>query len=178
MIQINSAAEPKASCQDDCCSTPVSKVVSCQDDCCSAESEPKGDEPDLSEVTGHKLEFRVHGMDCPACALTIEKSIGQLEHIKNVSVNYSTGKMQVVAENPSVLEKLPAEMKKLGYTLEPIESKGNVRNYTIEGMDCSSCALTIENHLKQHPSVKSVSVNFSTGIMWSFTPLPPIRLPD
>ncbi|QSB48721.1 heavy metal translocating P-type ATPase [Parageobacillus toebii] len=164
LIQINSAPEPKASCQDDCCSTPEPKA-SCQDDCCSAESKPKGDESDLSEVTGHKSEFRVHGMDCPACALTIEKSIGQLENIKNVSVNYSTGKMQVVAENPSVLEKLPAEMKKLGYTLEPIESKGNVRIYTIEGMDCSSCALTLENHLKQHPSVKSVSVNFSTGKM-------------
>jgi Cd2+/Zn2+-exporting ATPase len=32
-------------------------------------------------------------------------------------------------------------------------------------MDCSSCALTIEKHLKNLPSVKSVSVNFSTGKM-------------
>ncbi|MCL6588134.1 MAG: cation transporter, partial [Anoxybacillus sp.] len=150
LIQINSATASKASCQDDCC---------------SAETKLQSDESNLSEVTGHKSEFRVHGMDCPACALTIEKRIRQLENIKNVSVNYSTGKMQVEAENSSVLEKLPAEIKKLGYTLEPIEQKGNVRIYTIEGMDCSSCALTLENHLKQHPSVKSVSVNFSTGKM-------------
>jgi copper chaperone CopZ len=37
--------------------------------------------------------------------------------------------------------------------------------YNIEGMDCSSCTLTIENHLKDIPSVKNVSVNFSTGKM-------------
>lgn len=37
--------------------------------------------------------------------------------------------------------------------------------YSIEGMDCSSCALTIENHLKSQSSVKQVSVNFSSGKM-------------
>ncbi|RIX46574.1 cadmium-translocating P-type ATPase [Paenibacillus nanensis] len=42
---------------------------------------------------------------------------------------------------------------------------GDVRTYSIEGMDCSSCALTIENHLKGQDAVKSVKVNFSTGRM-------------
>jgi Cd2+/Zn2+-exporting ATPase len=37
--------------------------------------------------------------------------------------------------------------------------------YNIQGMDCSSCALTIENHLKDIPSVKNVSVKFLTGKM-------------
>lgn len=35
--------------------------------------------------------------------------------------------------------------------------------FAIHGMDCSSCALTIENHLKNVAFVKSVNVNFSTG---------------
>jgi Cd2+/Zn2+-exporting ATPase len=39
------------------------------------------------------------------------------------------------------------------------------KTYEIEGMDCSSCALTIENHLKKHPAVNQVEVNFSTGKM-------------
>lgn len=46
------------------------------------------------------------------------------------------------------------------HTEEPL---GNARTYTIQGMDCNSCALTIENHLKTIPSVKRVTVNFSTG---------------
>src|SRR5690606_15282491 len=43
--------------------------------------------------------------------------------------------------------------------------KGSRRTYNIEGMDCGSCALTIENHFKNHAAVKNVSVNFSTGKM-------------
>ncbi|MEW9702528.1 cation transporter [Paenibacillus sp. SI8] len=30
----------------------------------------------------------------------------------------------------------------------------------MEGMDCASCALTIENHLKSQSAVKDVNVNF------------------
>ncbi|WP_081905083.1 heavy metal translocating P-type ATPase [Neobacillus sedimentimangrovi] len=37
--------------------------------------------------------------------------------------------------------------------------------YRIYGMDCSSCAKSIENHLNTLPFVKYVSVNFSTGKM-------------
>ncbi|MEV5025106.1 cadmium-translocating P-type ATPase [Paenibacillus sp. LPE1-1-1.1] len=108
-------------------------------------------------------EFMVHGMDCPACALTIEKSVSKIKDIQSVSVNYSTGKMQVTSDNPSAFETLNGDVKKLGYALEPLEKKTNTRTYNIEGMDCSSCAMTIENHLKMVPSVKSVTVNFSSG---------------
>lgn len=45
------------------------------------------------------------------------------------------------------------------------QPKTGVQIYRIAGMDCGSCAITIENHLKHVPSVKNVSVNFSTGKM-------------
>ncbi|MDF2713929.1 MAG: ATPase [Paenibacillus sp.] len=40
-----------------------------------------------------------------------------------------------------------------------------VRSYRIEGMDCSSCAMTIENHLRTNPAVKQVRIHFATGKM-------------
>jgi Cd2+/Zn2+-exporting ATPase len=43
--------------------------------------------------------------------------------------------------------------------------KGNSRTYNIEGMDCGSCALSIEKHLKTLPNVKNVAVNFSKAKM-------------
>lgn len=43
------------------------------------------------------------------------------------------------------------------------QTAGLTSEFHIQGMDCSSCALTIENHLKNVPFVKSVNVNFSTG---------------
>ncbi|MBO7743128.1 cadmium-translocating P-type ATPase [Paenibacillus sp. MWE-103] len=51
------------------------------------------------------------------------------------------------------------------HALERIEPSRAMRTYTIEGMDCSSCALTIENHLKMNTAVKQVSVHFTSGKM-------------
>ncbi|MDQ0199985.1 heavy metal translocating P-type ATPase [Neobacillus ginsengisoli] len=48
---------------------------------------------------------------------------------------------------------------------KPLNQNKNIKIYTIEGMDCGSCAKSIENHLSIHPLVKNVSVNFSTGKM-------------
>lgn len=52
-----------------------------------------------------------------------------------------------------------------GRSTEPVEPNGNIRNYRIEGMDCGSCALTLENHFKNQSFVKSVSVHFSSATM-------------
>ncbi|WP_441942017.1 heavy metal translocating P-type ATPase [Paenibacillus sp. 2TAB23] len=50
-------------------------------------------------------------------------------------------------------------------TPDLLTQKEKARTYIIEGMDCSSCALTLENHLKSHADVKSVNVHFATGKM-------------
>ncbi len=114
---------------------------------------------------GLKEEFRVYGMDCPACAVTIEKSLSNQRNINGVNVNYSTGKMQVSSTEELEFESIQKQMKKLGFEVEPLKVNNNLKNYFIEGMDCGSCALTIENHLNNLPTVKHVQVNFSTGKM-------------
>ncbi|WVX84392.1 heavy metal translocating P-type ATPase [Niallia oryzisoli] len=114
---------------------------------------------------GESLEYRVYGMDCPSCAKTIEKGLSTLKDITEVKVQYNTAKMQVAASNADALIPIENEIKKLGYSVEPLNLKGNIKTFDVEGMDCGSCAKSIENHLNTLPSVKSVSVNFSTGKM-------------
>ena len=104
-------------------------------------------------------------MDCAACAITIEKGLSKLKDIDEVKVNFSTAKMQVAASNADAFIPIESEIKKLGYSAEPLNQKGNIKTFNIEGMDCGSCAKSIENHLNTLPSVKNVSVNFSTGKM-------------
>ncbi|AZV43064.1 ATPase [Peribacillus asahii] len=104
-------------------------------------------------------------MDCAACAITIEKGLSKLKDINEVKVNFSTAKMQVAASNADAFIPIECEIKKLGYSTDPLNQKGNIKTFDIEGMDCGSCAKSIENHLNTIPSVKSVSVNFSTGKM-------------
>ena len=112
-----------------------------------------------------KMSYRVHGMDCAACAITIEKGLSKLKDINEIKVNFSTAKMQVAASNADAFIPIESEIKKLGYSVEPLNQKGNIKTFDIEGMDCGSCAKSIENHLNTLPSVKNVSVNFSTGKM-------------
>jgi len=130
--------------------------------CCSSEKHlPILDTNDSIE----NMSFSVIGMDCSACATTIEKGISKLKDIVEVKVNFSTAKMQVAASNANAFIPIETEIKKLGYTVEPLSVNRNLKTYNIEGMDCSSCAKSIENHLTTLPSVKSISVHFSTGKM-------------
>ncbi|NOU70238.1 cadmium-translocating P-type ATPase [Paenibacillus sp. LMG 31458] len=148
LLDISTTSNTNAGCEDDCCK--VSEIPHVQN---------------TEDQSGQKSDFLIGGMDCPSCALTVEKAVKGIKGINGVQVNYNTGKMQVVYEDEKVLDQIPDTIKKLGHTIEAVQKKGSGRIYNIEGMDCSSCALTIEKHMKTLPSVKSVSVNFSTGKM-------------
>lgn len=168
-----------SSCKDECCKeerkeqelkfkksfnlVDVSNSQECKDDCCNESQQPIGQMNE--DITVLKSDYLIGGMDCPSCALTIEKSVKTIKGINEVQVNYNTGRMQVDYEDEKALDLLSDTVTKLGHTIEEVQKKGKGRIYTIEGMDCNSCALTIEKHLKSLPSVTNVSVNFSTGKM-------------
>ena len=158
-----------------CCSSNSLKETEEESNCCSSSTK----ETDNKEVTAthsskiltnstssvENMAYRVYGMDCAACAVTIEKGLSKLNDITEVKVNFSTGKMQVTACNANAFIPIKREIQKLGYSAEPLNQKKNVKIYNIEGMDCSSCAKSIENHLNTLPTVNNVTVNFSTGKM-------------
>ncbi|TYR81587.1 cadmium-translocating P-type ATPase [Priestia megaterium] len=127
--------------------------------CCSHE------EHEVNTAQGQKEEYLIYGMDCSSCALTLEKHVRQLKDVHDVKVNYSTGKMQVWKNEHYHSTSLQKEIEKVGYTSEPIQLTNRMKTYRVEGMDCGSCAKTIEKHLMLHPSVQNVAVNFSTGKM-------------
>ncbi|HWQ40402.1 MAG TPA: heavy metal translocating P-type ATPase [Desulfosporosinus sp.] len=135
----------------------------CCDASCGAEDRVLNSNDVLS---GHILEFRVEGMDCPVCAQTIEKSLIKLHGVNEAKVNYSISKMQVVVDNESLLENIQNHVQKLGFkatTITQIKEKG--QTFNIEGMDCGVCAQTLEKYMGTLPAVREVNVNFSTGKM-------------
>lgn len=171
-----SKLQKKDSCTDSCCApkqsvpimlinpTPAKKDSCCQGDACCGEV-PDEKTEGTTPLTGKINEYRVGGMDCPACARTIEKSLGKVKGINQVNVNYSTGKMQIAFVDDSVLESIPSHMNKIGFSVEPVVQTGNMQTFNIEGMDCGACAMTIERHMKSLRNVKEVNVSFSTGKM-------------
>ncbi|MGE7749820.1 heavy metal translocating P-type ATPase [Lysinibacillus fusiformis] len=117
------------------------------------------------ELVHCQMSYRIFGMDCAACAKTIEKGLVTLPDIRTVQVNFSTAKMQVRADNSEALLPIERTVKKLGFKAEPILQNNHLKTYDVGGMDCSSCAKSIEKHLMSIPTVSNVNVNFSTGKM-------------
>ncbi len=148
---------------DQCCSSKEIEVKETTS-CCSSDQNSSNTDKN-SPLPGEKIEYRIHGMDCPSCGLTIEKGLRGLKGIEDVKVNYNTAKLQVVGKDHSSFDKIESEVKKLGFTVEPLNQNKNLRTYNVEGMDCGSCARSIEKHLNTISGVKDVSVNFSTGKM-------------
>ncbi|MGK9185456.1 cadmium-translocating P-type ATPase [Priestia filamentosa] len=151
-----------------CCSSNPSRPESNEEkkgSCCSSTTTKDSNAQPLIAGTGEIVDFRVYGMDCPACAVSIEKSLKGLEEVQDAKVNYSTGKLQVVTHDSAASAPIQKQVERLGFSAEPLQQNKRMKTYLVEGMDCGACAKTIENHMKNVPSVKDVSVNFSTGKM-------------
>ncbi|MBM7649805.1 Cd2+/Zn2+-exporting ATPase [Bacillus ectoiniformans] len=138
--------------------------------CCAGDTsceaaKTKGQPQRIADASVSSFEYRIQGMDCPACAATIEKSLVKMSGVKTIQVNYSTAKMQVTADegiSSSIIEK---QVKKLGFNAESLAQNDKSQTFMIEGMDCGACAVTLEKHMRNVTTVEEVRVNFSTGKM-------------
>lgn len=92
--------------------------------------------------------LQVGGMDCGGCAGTIEASLQQLCGVTEASVSFATGKVLVsydqgLVREPEIINRITA----LGYTVDVAPAK--TLQVQVGGMDCGSCAKTIEVSLRQ-----------------------------
>lgn len=65
--------------------------------------------------------FKVSGMTCAACAARIEKALGRLEGIGNVTVNLALERMSVTFDRNKVgAQQIGEKVRQLGYGLQPL----------------------------------------------------------
>lgn len=141
-------------------SKPVSKK---EDSCCS--SDKCGPEtPVIKQETDILLDYLVSGMDCPSCSTTIVNRLTQMTGVTRCEVNFSAGTMQVSLNEASAQPSVVNAVKKLGFSLELVQNHSG-EDFTIYGMDCGACAVTLEKHMRKLIGVESVTVNFSSGMM-------------
>jgi len=144
------------------------KTAPPKDNCCAGGECSAGQATTSIAMTRGKgvvADYEVAGMDCPACAITIEKSLKQLTGVDNAQVNFGLGRMHVFIENADLKPQIEQNVRKLGFRLSEINKPTDADEFDIQGMDCGACALTIEKHLKKHPQVQEVSVSFASGKM-------------
>ena len=65
--------------------------------------------------------FKITGMDCVACALTIDGDLEEREGIKAAKTNYAKAQTEVEFNDTKISEKeILAVLKKAGYTALPL----------------------------------------------------------
>ena len=107
-----------------------------------------------------KKQFKISGMTCANCALTIEKGVGKMDGVVSAAVNFASEKLTVEFDPGRVdEEKITARVRDLGYAARTED--GGRAQFKVSGMSCANCALTIEKKLGSTPGVKSAAVNFA-----------------
>ena len=158
--------EPSESPPNDtetCCSKVPLEKVNPDDASCCASSSP-GSASNLA--TRATYTYRIEGMDCPSCAATLEKGLATIPEYQQVSVQYGAARLKIDSEEEPDDRRLGEEVRKLGFHLIlPDKSDQLVQTFTVSGMDCSSCAKTIEQHFQKMQNVQTVTVSFARGEM-------------
>jgi len=122
---------------------------------------------ELNETVGmsskgeQKQLFKISGMTCANCALTIEKGLKSMPGVKSVAVNFATEKLTVEMDPDVVKENdLLTKIKDLGYGAQSADD--GKQQFKVGGMTCANCALAIEKKLKGTQGVQNVSVNLAS----------------
>jgi len=106
-----------------------------------------------------RANLRIRGMHCATCSETVREAIGSLRGVEDAKVNLATEKAAFVYDPAIVnLEDIEKAVKESGYEVAKDEL-----TLTVGGMHCATCALTIEDALKEVPGVRGAKVNFALG---------------
>lgn len=108
------------------------KSACCQDDQCGSQqnlhSHGHGHAHHAGEESAPLLAgsgvavYQIHGMDCSSCAKSLENHMKSLAAVQAVSVNFSTGKMQIVEEGLGH-QGVAQEVSKAGYSASPLSGR-------------------------------------------------------
>jgi len=103
------------------------------------------------------LTFGIEGMTCASCVGRVERALGKVPGVGEVSVNLGTETAAVRGDASLTLGALKAAVEKAGYGVA--EQTLRLR---IGEMTCASCVARVEKALKQVPGVIDAEVNLAT----------------
>ena len=119
-----------------------------------------------------KKTFKVKGMHCASCVVTIERVLKKTAGVRSVSVNFASESALVEFDEQIVQESgIAKAVESVGYGLsddyktKKEEGIGNKNFETVSikvlGMDSPHCALVVNNALKKLSGIKNTDINFS-----------------
>ena len=127
------------------------------------------------------LEFAVGGMHCASCSARIERVVGAMPDVENVSVSLATDTARIVPRPEADPAALSAAVVKavadLGFSAETLTpppapgaglsamsgQAGPVLELAVSGMHCAACSARIERVVGALPDVENVSVSLASN---------------
>lgn len=107
--------------------------------------------------------IEIGGMDCPDCALRIEKAIGKLPGVASVQVNFMNSRLNVKWDKDKTrLKDIYKAIRSAGYSIGK-SNDAQVDSLIVKGMDCNDEAIPIEKHLRSVSGIEDVKTNIVTG---------------
>ncbi|PQJ09369.1 copper-translocating P-type ATPase [Flavipsychrobacter stenotrophus] len=93
------------------------------------------------------------------CALIVDKGLGQIHGIKSHKVELNNKRAVIETDNPlEVLPNAVTAIRDLGYGVDTVK-----KAFTVTGMSCASCAISVESMLKAQSGVINAVVNFANS---------------
>lgn len=99
-------------------------------------------------------------MHCASCVSAVEKSLGNLDGVEEVSVNLATESASVSFDEKKVSDQdLRQAVEETGYSVANEEVQ--TRTLKIEGMHCAGCVSSVQQSLEELYGVQEANVNLA-----------------
>ncbi|MCO5575990.1 hypothetical protein L7F22_029797 [Adiantum nelumboides] len=131
-----------------------------------------------------KLEVSVEGMTCAACSTSVEKALLRLPGVTSASVALLQNKAIVEYDSAMIKEKdITEAIEDAGFDAEVLskvvvsptlarEQSFQTGKFTISGLSCASCVVSVEGVLQSLNGVSSAVVGLASGLgKVSYNPL-------
>ena len=107
-------------------------------------------------------QFSIPEMDCPSCAQKVITSVEQLDAIRDIDSQVTTGVLTVSYDTDQVtLNEIANQIQKAGYSVK--NAGETTSEFTVPGMDCPSCASKVENALDNTDDITGYDTQPTTG---------------
>ncbi len=115
-----------------------------------------------------RIQAPVKGMHCAACSARIERVVGKMDGVSNISVNLADETLNLEWDPQQLeLDAVAERIKNLGFEAEMPAEKEDVAPdkeslaLDLSGMHCAACSSRIERVVSRIPGVESAAVNLA-----------------
>jgi Cu+-exporting ATPase len=108
-------------------------------------------------MTMRTVTLPVKGMTCASCVKAVEKALGRIEGVADVSVNFASEKATFKAEEDLPLDRFTEAIKAEGYEVSTTRME-----IAVKGMTCAACVAAVERALSGLYGVVTFNVNLAS----------------